>query len=65
MCLFANSGIDLRALLRGGHRDEVLSDFIGRAWHMRNDRYSEQRTRVTGSVEEKVGRKVEMSYIGG
>src|SRR5690242_2661568 len=59
-CLFAQSGHDLKALLRGGASDEAIRDEIAALWQRRDDRYSEIRTAQTARA-----RKVEMSYIGG
>jgi GTP 3',8-cyclase len=59
-CLFAGSGHDLRATLRGGVSDQALREQIAAIWTMRADRYSELRTRATGRT-----RKVEMSHVGG
>lgn len=59
-CLFASSGHDLRALLRGGATDEQLDAELRRIWGARDDRYSEIRTEETAHLP-----KVEMSYIGG
>jgi cyclic pyranopterin phosphate synthase len=59
-CLFAASGHDLRALLRGGASDEQITAAIADIWHRRDDRYSELR----GSAAA-VAKKIEMSYIGG
>jgi cyclic pyranopterin phosphate synthase len=59
-CLFADSGHDLRALLRGGHDDDAIAAAIGLIWRERTDRYSEIRTEATARA-----RKIEMSYIGG
>ena len=59
-CLFAQSGHDLRALLRGGRSDEDIAAAIGHIWGARADRYSELRS--AASAGEK---KIEMSYIGG
>ena len=59
-CLFAQSGHDLRALLRGGASDADLDNAIARVWMTRTDRYSEIRTANTAKQ-----RKIEMSYIGG
>jgi cyclic pyranopterin phosphate synthase len=59
-CLFADKGVDFRAVLRAGASDEeVLSRLVG-VWARRDDRYSETRTAETASLH-----KVEMSYIGG
>ena len=59
-CLFAQSGHDLRALMRAQRSDAELSAVIGQIWSGRSDRYSEIRTAETASL-----RKIEMSYIGG
>ena len=59
-CLFATSGHDLRALLRGGASDEALHAAIAGVWTQRADRYSEIRSDKTVKLE-----KIEMSYIGG
>ncbi len=59
-CLFAQSGHDLKALIRGGATDDELRNEIAAVWQRRNDRYSEVRTAETAKQ-----RKVEMSYIGG
>ena len=59
-CLFAQSGHDLKALLRGGASDQALRNEIAAVWQGRADRYSEIRTAATAKA-----RKVEMSYIGG
>jgi cyclic pyranopterin phosphate synthase len=63
-CLFANSGYDLRALMRGGKSDREISTAIAHLWRARDDRYSELRTAQTGSVSAST-KKIEMSYIGG
>ena len=59
-CLFAQSGHDLRALMRGGRSDADIAAAIGLIWQEREDRYSEIRTAETSRTK-----KVEMSYIGG
>jgi GTP 3',8-cyclase len=59
-CLFATTGHDLRALLRGGATDEAIRDAVAAIWAARADRYSEIRTSQTTKLE-----KIEMSYIGG
>jgi cyclic pyranopterin phosphate synthase len=59
-CLFAATGRDVRALLRGGASDEAIAEFIGDVWRTRVDRYSELRTEQTAKQP-----KVEMSHIGG
>ena len=59
-CLFAQTGHDLKRLLRTGASDDALRNEIAAVWQRRADRYSEMRTSQTASVK-----KVEMSYIGG
>ena len=59
-CLFAQSGHDLRALMRRGHSDDEIAGAIGLIWNRRADRYSEIRTEATAREK-----KIEMSYIGG
>ncbi len=59
-CLFADSGYDLRGLLRAENKDVSLYQSIKRLWSEREDRYSEVRSQH-GSARQ----KVEMSYIGG
>lgn len=60
LCLFANTGHDLRSLLRSGATDDQVRDRIAAIWHGRDDHYSEQRGQETARRA-----KVEMSYIGG
>ena len=60
LCLFATTGLDLRAPLRAGASEEELAAAIRAAWTGRDDRYSELRASQTGSLP-----RVEMSYIGG
>ena len=59
-CLFAESGFDFRALLRGGASDTEIANILHGVWSRRTDRYSEARTAQTASRP-----KVEMSHIGG
>lgn len=60
LCLFAGTGHDFRALLRGGAPDEEIERAIATIWTGRTDRYSELRSEATPSLK-----KVEMSHIGG
>jgi cyclic pyranopterin phosphate synthase len=62
-CLFAQSGTDLRDLLRGptAVTSDQLAGVIAGIWNHRRDRYSEERS----SREAHPAKKVEMSYIGG
>jgi len=59
-CLFADSGYDLRALLRESYSDPQIGNAIAAIWRRRADRYSEIRTAATPRDT-----RVEMSYIGG
>ena len=59
-CLFATSGVDLRALLRDGAADDEIGNHIAATWSQRADRYSEIRSDNTRALP-----KIEMSYIGG
>jgi len=59
-CLFAQSGHDLKSLLRAGAPDDAIRNEIAAVWQVREDRYSEIRTAETAKAK-----KVEMSYIGG
>ena len=59
-CLFAQSGHDLKSLVRGGASDDAIRNEIAAVWQVREDRYSELRTAETAKAK-----KVEMSYIGG
>lgn len=60
-CLFAGSGYDLRALLRGGADDEELAEALTGRWRKRDDNYSELRAALTPGNR----KRIEMSYIGG
>jgi len=59
-CLSAQSGHDLRALMRSGKSDEQIAAAIGLIWNQRKDRYSQICTEETARTK-----KIEMSYIGG
>ena len=59
-CLFSAVGHDLKTPLRSGATDDDLRAFVLAVWRAREDRYSELRSRETGSSD-----KAEMSYLGG
>jgi len=63
-CLFANSGFDLRAMLRNNKSDKEISTAIAHVWRARDDHYSELRSEQTDSISPAT-KKIEMSYIGG
>lgn len=60
-CLFAETGTDLKTLVRSGASTDEVRHFIENVWNGRTDRYSEERTEETV----KNRKKIEMSYIGG
>lgn len=60
-CLFAEDGTDIRELLRSGASDDLIAMTLKMVWEVRDDRYSEERTR-TGN---RARNRIEMSYIGG
>ncbi|TCI52894.1 GTP 3',8-cyclase MoaA [Exiguobacterium sp. SH1S21] len=60
-CLFAEDGTDIRELLRSGASDDLIAMTLKMVWEVRDDRYSEERTR-TGN---RTRNRIEMSYIGG
>jgi cyclic pyranopterin phosphate synthase len=67
-CLFAETGYDLRALLRNGGSDRELLDFIRSVWGGRRDRYSDERLEAWQAGREYPGstrRKIEMITLGG
>lgn len=59
-CLFAESGVNLKAPLRRGATDQQLLELMRNAWLQRDDRYSEERATPHASH-----RKIEMYFIGG
>jgi len=61
-CLFAKTGYDLRTMLRSSARDEELEEKITLYWLRRNDRYSEQRQRLSQQTSQQ---RIEMYQIGG
>jgi cyclic pyranopterin phosphate synthase len=61
-CLFAASGLDLRALLRSEASDDALAAALSAFWAGRADRYSEQRSADTDTAPK---RRLEMYQIGG
>jgi cyclic pyranopterin phosphate synthase len=59
-CLFSESGVDIRSILRFGASNEEVAKLIQEIWTKRKDRYSE--IRGEANTERK---PVEMSFIGG
>jgi cyclic pyranopterin phosphate synthase len=64
LCLFASTGHDLRALVRGAASDEQIAAAIAGIWRQRADRYSELRGAADATAAQGE-RRVEMHYIGG
>jgi GTP 3',8-cyclase len=64
-CLFGTTSRDLRALLRGGAKDEEITAFLTDLWQGREDRYSEERTEATARRAAAGEKKVEMPRVGG
>lgn len=66
-CLFAESGFDLKALLRSGASDRDVRQEIGRIWTTRTDRYSDLRWEKlkAGGYHARDHRKIEMITLGG
>lgn len=60
LCLFAQRGFDLRALLRDGATDDDIARALHAIWEARDDQYSVLRSSATAAMP-----KIEMSYIGG
>ncbi|MDQ8032834.1 MAG: GTP 3',8-cyclase MoaA, partial [Bordetella sp.] len=61
LCLFANSGHDLRDLLRGHADDARVLRVLSGIGQGRTDNYSERRAQHDGPARD----RIEMSYIGG
>ena len=60
-CLFASEGHDLKTPLRNGASDGDIEAIVSGIWQVRTDRYSEERTALSGARND----KVEMYHIGG
>jgi GTP 3',8-cyclase len=66
-CLFAESGFDLKGMLRSGASDQELTDTISGIWSGRTDRYSDIRWQQvqSGKYQPAQHRKIEMITLGG
>lgn len=66
-CLFAESGFDLKSLMRSGASDEELRVQIANIWSTRTDRYSDLRWEQirTGQYQPRAHQKIEMITLGG
>jgi len=67
-CLFANTGYNLKVLLRGGISDVGLLEKLRNVWSKRSDRYSEERLVALQShkgYDPRNRKKIEMISLGG
>ena len=66
-CLFAESGFDLKGMLRSGASDEQLTEKIFSIWTGRTDRYSDIRWQQvqSGGYQPAQHKKIEMITLGG
>ncbi|WP_251517960.1 MULTISPECIES: GTP 3',8-cyclase MoaA [Staphylococcus] len=63
-CLFSEvDGFDIKSYLRAGASDQQLYEKFIELWHLRDDRYSDERTEQT--VANRKRKKINMNYIGG
>ncbi|MCY1583810.1 GTP 3',8-cyclase MoaA [Staphylococcus pettenkoferi] len=63
-CLFSEvDGFNVKALMRNGATDQELEDQFKALWHIRDNRYSDERTEQT--VANRKRKKINMNYIGG
>ncbi len=66
-CLFAESGFDLKGLLRSAATDEELAEQVSKIWAARTDRYSDLRWEQvrSGGYRPRDHKKIEMITLGG
>jgi cyclic pyranopterin phosphate synthase len=67
-CLFAETGLDLKSMMRKGATDDELRDTVSGVWAMRSDRYSDLRwdsLRSGAGYRPHDHRKIEMITLGG
>ena len=66
-CLFAESGFDMKGLLRSGASDSEIQSEVGKIWALRNDRYSDLRWQqvLNGGYQPRDHKKIEMITLGG
>jgi len=66
-CLFAESGFDLKTLVRSGASDEEIERKISGIWAVRVDHYSDLRWEQVrgGDYQPRVHKKIEMITLGG
>jgi len=66
-CLFAESGFDLKSLIRSGASDDEICTQVAKIWSGRTDRYSDIRWQQvrSGTYEARDHKKIEMITLGG
>src|SRR5215510_5658428 len=66
-CLFAETGFDLKLLIRSGATDEHIRAQVAKIWNGRTDRYSDIRWQQvrSGTYEAHDHKKIEMITLGG
>ena len=66
-CLFAESGFDLKALIRSGASDDAVRAEVAKIWSGRGDRYSDVRWQQisSGTYAARDHKKIEMITLGG
>jgi GTP 3',8-cyclase len=66
-CLFAESGFDLKGLLRSGASDDDIRAQVAKIWAARTDRYSDARWEQVqaGGYQPRDHKKIEMITLGG
>jgi len=66
-CLFAESGFDLKTLIRSGASDDEIVAQVVKIWMARTDRYSDTRWELvrSGLYEARDHKKIEMITLGG
>ena len=60
-CLFSNTGMDLKSLLRSRKSNKFITDEIINTWKLRDDKYSLERANSKVNVKN----KIEMFQTGG
>src|SRR6516164_6005547 len=66
-CLFAESGFDLKSMIRSGASDEEIRNQVSKIWGLRTDRYSDLRWEQVRNGAYNAGqhKKIEMITLGG
>jgi cyclic pyranopterin phosphate synthase len=66
-CLFAESGFDIKGLLRSGASDSEIQAEVAKIWALRSDRYSDSRWQqvLAGGYQPRDHKKIEMITLGG